>query len=35
LWLHFSGDAYLDEMGITNPFFTAESCPQGYCQVLS
>src|SRR2546421_6386543 len=27
----FSGDAYLNEMGVTNPSFMAESCPQGDC----
>jgi len=31
----FSGDAYLNEMGITNPQFPAESCPQGDCATLS
>jgi CxxC motif-containing protein (DUF1111 family) len=25
----FSGDAYLNEMGITNPVFPTENCPQG------
>ena len=25
----FSGDAYLNEMGVTNPSFMAESCPPG------
>lgn len=28
---HFSGDAYLNEMGITSPFFPVENCPQGDC----
>jgi CxxC motif-containing protein (DUF1111 family) len=28
---HFSGDAYLNEMGITSPFFPNENCPQGEC----
>ena len=27
----FSGDAYLNEMGITSPFFRDENCPQGDC----
>ena len=31
----FSGDAYLNEMGITNPLFPAESCPQGDCAALA
>ncbi len=31
----FSGDAYINEMGITNPEFPDESCPQGDCDVLS
>jgi CxxC motif-containing protein (DUF1111 family) len=30
----FSGDAYLNEMGITNPEFPSESCPQGDCTTL-
>src|SRR2546425_3311010 len=30
----FSGDAYLNEMGITNPEFPDESCPQGDCGLL-
>jgi CxxC motif-containing protein (DUF1111 family) len=33
--LHFSGDAYLNEMGITTPFFPDESCPQGDCALLA
>jgi CxxC motif-containing protein (DUF1111 family) len=32
--LHFSGDAYLNEMGITTPFFPNENCPQGDCSLL-
>jgi CxxC motif-containing protein (DUF1111 family) len=28
---HFSGDAYLNEMGITSPFFPNDNCPQGDC----
>jgi CxxC motif-containing protein (DUF1111 family) len=31
----FSGDAYLNEMGITNPLFPDESCPQGNCALLA
>ena len=31
----FSGDAYLNEMGITNPEFPDESCPQGDCSLLA
>jgi len=31
----FSGDAYLNEMGITTPDFLAENCPQGNCAELS
>jgi CxxC motif-containing protein (DUF1111 family) len=31
----FSGDAYLNEMGITNPLFPDESCPQGQCDLLA
>jgi len=30
----FAGDAYLNEMGITNPEFPNESCPQGDCAAL-
>jgi CxxC motif-containing protein (DUF1111 family) len=33
--LQFGGDAYLNEMGITNPQFPDESCPQGDCSYLS
>ena len=33
--LFFAGDAYLNEMGITNPMFPNENCPQGDCTVLS
>lgn len=32
--LHFSGDAYLNEMGITSPRFPDEVCPQGDCAAL-
>jgi CxxC motif-containing protein (DUF1111 family) len=32
--LTFSGDAYVNEMGITNPLFPNENCPQGDCNVL-
>ena len=31
----FSGDAYLNEMGVTNPEFPDESCPQGDCSKLA
>jgi CxxC motif-containing protein (DUF1111 family) len=31
----FAGDAYINEMGITNPLFPNESCPQGNCAALS
>jgi CxxC motif-containing protein (DUF1111 family) len=31
----FSGDAYVNEMGITNPEFPAENCPQGDCATLA
>ena len=31
----FSGDAYLNEMGITNPEFPDENCPQGDCTALA
>jgi CxxC motif-containing protein (DUF1111 family) len=31
----FSGDAYVNEMGITNPEFPAENCPQGNCATLA
>jgi CxxC motif-containing protein (DUF1111 family) len=30
----FSGDAYLNEMGISNPLFPNENCPQGDCSAL-
>src|SRR5216684_2881225 len=30
----FSGDAYLNEMGITTPLFPNENCPQGTCDLL-
>src|SRR5262249_5899604 len=30
----FAGDAYVNEMGITNPEFPNESCPQGNCDLL-
>jgi CxxC motif-containing protein (DUF1111 family) len=30
----FSGDAYLNEMGITSPVFPMENCPQGDCTLL-
>ena len=31
----FSGDAYVNEMGVTNPEFPTENCPQGDCTKLS
>jgi len=31
----FSGDAYVNEMGVTNPQFPDENCPQGDCAALS
>jgi CxxC motif-containing protein (DUF1111 family) len=31
----FSGDAYLNEMGVTNPDFPKENCPQGDCSKLA
>ncbi len=31
----FSGDAYLNEMGITSPDFPNENCPQGNCAELA
>jgi CxxC motif-containing protein (DUF1111 family) len=30
----FAGEAYLNEIGITNPFFAAENCPRGRCEDL-
>lgn len=30
----FAGDAYLNELGITNPFFPDENCPSGDCGEL-
>lgn len=30
----FSGDAYVNEMGITSPSFPNENCPQGDCSAL-
>jgi CxxC motif-containing protein (DUF1111 family) len=32
--LQFSGDAYLNEMGITSPHFPQENCPNGDCALL-
>jgi CxxC motif-containing protein (DUF1111 family) len=32
--LTFSGDAYVNEMGITTPLFPDEQCPQGDCDAL-
>lgn len=31
----FAGDAYVNEMGITNPLFPDENCPQGNCGELA
>lgn len=31
----FGGDAYLNEMGVTNPSFPNENCPQGDCALLA
>ena len=31
----FAADAYLNEMGITNPLFPNENCPQGDCSTLA
>jgi CxxC motif-containing protein (DUF1111 family) len=31
----FSGDAYLNEMGITTPLFPEEKCPRGNCALLN
>jgi CxxC motif-containing protein (DUF1111 family) len=31
----FSGDAYLNEMGVTSPEFPSENCPQGDCSLLA
>jgi CxxC motif-containing protein (DUF1111 family) len=31
----FSGDAYLNEMGVTSPDFPNENCPQGDCAALA
>ena len=31
----FAGDAYVNEMGITNPEFPDENCPQGDCASLA
>jgi CxxC motif-containing protein (DUF1111 family) len=31
----FSGDAYVNEMGITNPEFAQENCPQGDCDMIA
>ena len=33
--LNFSGDAYLNEMGITSAAFPTENCPQGDCSLLT
>jgi CxxC motif-containing protein (DUF1111 family) len=33
--LTFSGNAFLNEMGVTTPFFPHENCPQGDCALLA
>jgi hypothetical protein len=33
--LQFNADAFLNEMGITNPVFPDENCPQGNCPALA
>ena len=33
--LHFSAEAFHTEMGITNPFFPDDLCPQGNCAALA
>ena len=33
--LTFTGNAFLNEMGITTPFFPHENCPQGNCALLA
>jgi CxxC motif-containing protein (DUF1111 family) len=33
--LQFTGDAFINEMGITNPLFPDENCPQGDCAALA
>ncbi|HEY2155854.1 MAG TPA: di-heme oxidoredictase family protein, partial [Isosphaeraceae bacterium] len=33
--LAFAGDAYLNELGVTTPFFPNENCPQGHCALLA
>jgi CxxC motif-containing protein (DUF1111 family) len=30
----FAGEAFLDEIGVTSPFFPNENCPRGRCQDL-
>jgi len=32
--LQFAGDAFINEIGITNPLFPDENCPQGDCAAL-
>ncbi|HEV7239301.1 MAG TPA: di-heme oxidoredictase family protein [Thermoanaerobaculia bacterium] len=31
----FAGDAYLNELGITSPFFPRENCRNGFCETLT
>jgi len=33
--LQFNADAFVNEMGVTNPIFPNENCPQGNCAMLS
>lgn len=33
--LQFTGDAFVNEMGITSPLFPDENCPQGDCAALA
>jgi CxxC motif-containing protein (DUF1111 family) len=33
--LTFTGNAFLNEMGVTTPFFPHENCPQGDCALLA
>jgi len=33
--LQFNADAFVNEMGITNPLFPQENCPQGNCALLA
>jgi CxxC motif-containing protein (DUF1111 family) len=33
--VQFNADAFVNEMGVTNPLFPQENCPQGNCGMLS